>query len=95
MEDIQINTSKLRVEKEYVCWIDTMGTKNTMSDSFEKAANFMIRFHAIVIEALKDANDIKSYPLMDGIYMTSPNWNTLRTVIKYIVSLQKYSLMKK
>lgn len=86
MEDIHINTSKLKRDKEYVCWIDTMGTKNTMSESFEKAANFMIRFHAIVMEALEGVLDVNRYPLMDGIYLTSTNWNSLKKVINKIYS---------
>lgn len=84
MEDILINTSILKASKEYVCWIDTMGTKNTMSDSFEKAANFMIRFHSIVIESLKDADEVRFYPVMDGIYLTSLKWESIRKVISRI-----------
>lgn len=86
MEEIHINTSNLKSDKEYVCWIDTMGTKNTMSESFEKAANFMIRFHAIVMESIKGVADVKCYPLMDGIYLTSTKWNTLKRVINKIYS---------
>ncbi len=84
IEKNKINTSKLKTEQEYVCWIDTMGTKNTMSESFEKAANFMIRFHSYVIEsiqALSKENRISYYPIMDGIYLTSPTWEEMRKVI--------------
>lgn len=83
-EEIKINTSKLKTEQEYVCWIDTMGTKNTMSESFEKAANFMIRFHSYVIESIQSLakdNRISYYPVMDGIYLTSPTWEDMKKVI--------------
>lgn len=38
----KVDTSPFKCTKEYVCWIDIMGTKNTMSESFHKAANFIL-----------------------------------------------------
>ena len=30
-----INAQALKTSNQYVCWIDTMGTQNTMSESFD------------------------------------------------------------
>lgn len=49
----QVNTAQFKSSKEYVCWIDIMGTKNTMSESFQKAANFILKFHSCVVDVIK------------------------------------------
>ena len=86
MEEIRINTSGLKYSKEYVCWIDTMGTKSAMSESFEKAANFLIRFHYIVMDSLVDIKNVRYYPVMDGIYLTPSQWDALKKVVRSIYS---------
>ena len=40
-KSIIVNTSTLKTREEYVCWLDMMGTKSNMSDSFEKSTNFI------------------------------------------------------
>lgn len=50
---ITVNTSSLKTKEEYVCWLDMMGTKSNMSDSFEKSTNFMLRFHSAVFSVVK------------------------------------------
>lgn len=79
---MKINTSKIQTSKAYVCWIDIMGTKNTMSESFEKAANFMLRFHVIVSKCLNE--NVHHYPMMDGVYLTATNWTCMEKAIQGI-----------
>ena len=82
----QVNTTPFKSTKEYVCWIDIMGTQNTMSESFQKAANFILKFHGCIIEVVKDVEGVCYYPLMDGVFITTPNNATIRTIIDKIFS---------
>ena len=85
---IQVNTQPtvFKSSKEYVCWIDIMGTKNTMSESFQKAANFILKFHSCVVDAIDQVKPVSFYPLMDGVFITSPNGNVIKKVINIIFS---------
>lgn len=85
---MSVNTDSLKqnCSTEYVVWIDIMGTKNTMSESFQKAANFILKFHSCVVQAVDGAENISYYPLMDGVFITSPNFNSLKSVISIIFS---------
>ena len=82
----KVDTSKIKCSKEYVCWIDIMGTKNTMSESFQKAANYILKFHSSVIDIVKDEEGVSYYPLMDGIFITTPNNATIRKIIDKITA---------
>lgn len=68
MDKIVINTDKMNPSEEYVCWLDIMGTKSSMSESFEKSANFILRFHTSVLKA-GTSKKIRVYPVMDGVYV--------------------------
>jgi hypothetical protein len=85
-QDLYVNTQTLHPTDTYVCWIDIMGTKNAMSNSFEQASNHILRFHACCIKATKDIENtnIRVYPLMDGIFLTSAELQPLREVINRI-----------
>lgn len=61
-----------------------MGTSAIMSESFEKATNFIIRFHATCLQSTKDIDGIKCYPLMDGIFITSQDVNIIKRAINAI-----------
>lgn len=86
IEELNIDSSKLKPATEYVCWLDIMGTRSTMSESFEKAANFMLRFHSCVIDAVKDEKRVHHYPVMDGVYIASPQKEALTKSIKCILN---------
>ncbi|MBO5804572.1 MAG: hypothetical protein J6R25_05835 [Bacteroidales bacterium] len=80
-----INAQALKTSNQYVCWIDTMGTQNTMSESLAKSANFILKLHAVIIESAKHYNNsVTIYPVMDGAYLTSPNKKDMTCVIKRI-----------
>lgn len=86
MAQVNTNPNIFKSSKEYVCWIDIMGTKNTMSESFQKAANFILKFHSCVIDAVKRGEKVTFYPLMDGVFITCPNSTTIRKVIDTVFS---------
>ena len=60
--DLYVNTQTLQPTNTYVCWIDIMGTKNAMSNSFEQASNHILRFHACCIKATNDIETINHLP---------------------------------
>lgn len=88
-QQISVNTKELMpdIKKEYICWIDIMGTSNVMRESFERATNFILRFHCFVNEAIaaltnpRDNQEVKLYPLMDGVYIVTPDLDLLRKII--------------
>lgn len=82
----QVNTSSLKPKNEYVCWLDIMGTKNNMSDSFEKSTNYMLRFHSAIFSVVKSEKQVTFYPVMDGVYITSPKAEIIKKVVKAIMN---------
>lgn len=64
-----MSANKMSPSEAYVCWLDVMGTKSSMSESFEKSANFILRFHAAVLKA--KAPNVVIYPVMDGVYIST------------------------
>lgn len=78
---IQVDTSTLRVNQpEYVCWMDVMGTRSIMSQSLERAANFIIRLHASVLRSRLP--DQRFYPMLDGIYITCPSQQDMLELLR-------------
>lgn len=84
MSNPTVNADKLDLKDEYVCWIDIMGTKNIMSESIQKAANFILKFHSCIIESTNEEKGVRCYPLMDGVFVTSSNFKTIKKVIDKI-----------
>lgn len=98
-QQISVNTKELMpdIKKEYICWIDIMGTSNVMRESFERATNFILRFHCFVNEAIaaltnpRDNQEVKLYPLMDGVYIVTPELDLLTKIIFHVYdSLTSY-----
>lgn len=83
--EVKIDSSKFKPSTEYVCWLDIMGTRSTMSESFEKSANFILRFHSCVVTAVDNEKKIKVYPVMYGVYISSPQKENMTRVLKAIM----------
>lgn len=66
-------------QNEYVCWLDIMGTQSIMSNSIKISANFIFKLHAALLS--NKLEDLKLYPVMDGVYITS---NSKETITKYL-----------
>jgi hypothetical protein len=54
----------------YVAWIDVMGIQSAMSRSLSIASNFIFKLHVAALDA--PHNQLRLYPVMDGIYVVSP-----------------------
>jgi len=81
------NVSEIKnPSKEYVCWIDIMGTKEAMKTDVRRCANFIFKLHALVLQACVSPKDIILYPVMDGVYITSPSKKLITDCICNIFS---------
>lgn len=85
MDKIIVSTDKMNPSNEYVCWLDIMGTKSSMSESFEKSANFIIRFHTAVLKAAV-SKKVRVYPVMDGVYVVVESLDDMRDAIDKIMT---------
>jgi len=70
---------------QYVCWLDVMGTASQMLRSLPIAANFIFKLHCAVLEACEEVraaeNDIRLYPMMDGMYVTAARRGPLQSLL--------------
>lgn len=62
-----------------------MGTKSSMSESFEKSANFIIRFHTAVLKAAV-SKKVRVYPVMDGVHVVVESLDDMRDAIDKIMT---------
>ena len=85
MDKIIVSTDKMNPSNEYVCWLDIMGTKSSMSESFEKSANFIIRFRTAVLKAAVSKR-VRVYPVMDGVYIVVKYLDDMREAIDKIMT---------
>ena len=85
MDKIIVSTDKMNPSNEYACWLDIMGTKSSMSESFEKSANFIIRFHTAVLKAAVPKK-VRVYPVMDGVYIVVKYLDDMRDAINKIMA---------
>lgn len=69
-------------KNEYVCWLDIMGTKSSMSNSIKMSANFIFKLHATILE--HQYKDVNLYPIMDGVYLTSASKQSITRLLAEI-----------
>ena len=84
MSGIYFNAQELpTARKEYVAFIDVMGTQNHMKRSVAIAANFIFKLHSTVISALREKPYIGVflYPTMDGVYITSTTRKDMENIL--------------
>lgn len=82
MKKIIVDSGKIEPRNEFVCWVDTMGTKRKMSESFKGSIDFMIRFHRCLQISIKQTGKaLYYYPVMDGIYFTCDNVDNLKSIL--------------
>ena len=69
MADVYFNVRKLKgkAHKEYVAFVDIMGTRTHMKNSIYESANFIFKLHAAIISAWREKNyhGVFVYPVMD------------------------------
>lgn len=73
------------VPKEYVCWLDVMGAESAMRRSHRIAANFVMKLHVSAL-VLSAQPDVDVYPVIDGMYLCSPDLPHLLTYLKGIMT---------
>lgn len=69
---------------EYVAWIDVMGIQSAMSRSLDITANFVFKLHVAALQA--PHNGVTLYPVMDGLYTSSPNQQTMFDFLRSLFS---------
>lgn len=67
---------------EFVAWVDVMGVKSHMAWSPKTTANFIYKLHIACIQAKRD--ELRLYPVMDGLFVTSPNRSYLESFLKVV-----------
>lgn len=68
---------------EYVCWLDIMGVQAAMMRSLNVTANFVFKLHTMVLE--QPATGVTLYPVMDGVYLTSPERTRMRAFLEGVL----------
>lgn len=67
---------------EYVLWCDGMGTGRVLNSSLHVAANFICKQHRAFDLAVSEIEGVRLYPVMDGMYMTSPCRETVQRILR-------------
>lgn len=75
-------------KKNYVAFVDIMGTKAHMARSTKTAANFIFKLHAAVLGAWRNEKyqDVFVYPVMDGVYITAARKEDIEKIVVRIFS---------
>jgi hypothetical protein len=74
---------------EYIAWCDGMGTGQTLGSSLHRAANFIFKLHRAFSNALGQlpgGHRVRVYPLMDGMYVTTPDKRDFQKVLGHAFS---------
>jgi hypothetical protein len=80
---LYFNSKLLPASKgEFVAWCDGMGTARCLSISLHQAANSVLKLHTAFSLALQGVNDVRHYPVMDGIYLTAPSRDEMNRVLR-------------
>ena len=67
---------------EFVAWCDGMGTGQCLSRSLHGAANSVFKLHSAFSIARQSLSAVRCYPVMDGVYVTSPTRGDMQKVLK-------------
>ncbi len=86
-ERFKFDASKIvQAKNVYVAWLDLMGAGHIMSVSMEKSANFLVRLHMAVDQAVSDAKGaVLALPINDGVFLTSEDQATIKIVVRKIM----------
>ncbi len=78
---IEFRADKLQdARKEWVSWVDVMGTRGSMSWSVKSTANYICKLHIVAIQARR--MNLALYPVMDGIFATAESARDLKTFLE-------------
>ena len=74
MSDVFFNSKKLpNPKREYVAFVDIMGTRAHMENNVTTTANYIFKLHAAILAAWRNEKyqNVFVYPVMDGAYITA------------------------
>lgn len=77
------------IKGEYLAWCDGMGTGQALGSSLHRAGNFIFKIHRAFWNAmgrLPDGHGVRIYPVMDGMYLTTPNRKRFQQVLRDALS---------
>lgn len=66
---------------EYVLWCDGMGTGQELNRNLDSSAVFVLKLHAAFSRASEGQLGVKVYPVMDGMYITCSNRETIEDIL--------------
>jgi hypothetical protein len=82
---LYFNSKKLpKPTGEYIAWCDGMGTGRELFHSIHHAANFVFKIHKAfsnALELLTSPDKVRIYPVIDGMYLTTPDRKDLQKVL--------------
>jgi hypothetical protein len=74
---ITVKTLSVEAQPEYVAWIDLMGARTWMAGSIRRAAEMVALIHIAGCGAARKY-EVKSYPVIDGVYLVGTEKNGFR-----------------
>lgn len=81
--DLYFNSKYLPPSQgEFIAWCDGMGTGRCLSRSLHRAANSVFKLHTAFSIAQSETTGVRCYPIMDGLYITSPSRNMMNRVLR-------------
>lgn len=78
---VYFDNGGLEVTKEYVAWVDVVGTRSAMTRSVMASATYIFKLHTAALLSSSEASGVALYPVMDGFYVTC---NEQGTILKYL-----------
>jgi hypothetical protein len=70
--------------KQYVAWIDIMGTKSFYKKTSKSPMLYILKLHACAEAAIRTKNGLTYYPVADGLFLTHNERAPLLTAVKEI-----------
>lgn len=71
---------------EFIAWCDGMGTGQCLTRSLHQAANSVFKLHSAFSIARRNLTTVRCYPVIDGVYVTSPTRREMQEVLKLAFS---------
>lgn len=76
-DETYLNVYHLQPPYKYVAWVDLLGASNVMSLSLYKASNFVGKIHDAALKAHIKYPAVNLYPITDGFYIVSDDYQVL------------------
>lgn len=71
----------------YVVWLDVMGLQGAMRRSLPMSTNFVMKLHIACQRSIKNHDKkLELFPVIDGVYITSPTLGPVRHFLKEVMS---------